>query len=51
MMSFSELVSVHGVYLVNGQLLFDTGCHSGRVLDQFSVFCNFRDGEDLILLH
>jgi hypothetical protein len=48
-MSFSDFVSLRGVYLVNGQLLFDTGCRSGRVLGQFSVFCNLRDGEDLIL--
>jgi len=47
-MSFSESVSLHGIYLVNGKLLFDTGCRSGRVLSYFSVLCNFRVG-DLIL--
>jgi len=48
-MLFSNFVSLHGVFLVNGQLLFETGCNSGGILGQFSLFCNFMDGEDLIL--
>jgi len=47
-MSFSESVSFHGICLVNGELLFDTGCLNGRVLGHFPALCNFRDG-DLIL--
>jgi hypothetical protein len=48
-MYFIECVSLHVVYLLNGQLLFDTGCHSGRVLGHFSVSSNVMDRKDLII--
>jgi hypothetical protein len=39
-MPFTEFASLRGVYFGDWQSLFDTDGHSGRVLDQCSVFCN-----------